>query len=68
MLETGDDSGIALDLEGAVYTAVRDSHIIAFHYLNSCWQVVRYGGKKEYDAVKAIFENPRTPTTRQAAV
>jgi len=51
MLETGDDSGIALDLEGAVYTAV-----------------VRYGGKKEYDAVKAIFENPRTPTTRQAAV
>jgi len=51
MLETGDDSGIASDLESAVYTAV-----------------VRNGGKREYDAVKAIFENPRTPTTRTAAV
>ncbi|KLO10866.1 hypothetical protein SCHPADRAFT_906524 [Schizopora paradoxa] len=51
MLETGDDSGVALDLEITTYSTA-----------------VRYGGKREYEAVKAMFENPRTPTTRQAAI
>jgi len=31
-------------------------------------QAVLYGGRKEYDAVKAIQEKPKTPTSRKAAM
>ncbi|KAL5490410.1 APE2 [Sanghuangporus weigelae] len=30
--------------------------------------VVKHGGRAEYDAVKAIFEKPKTPTMRTAAI
>jgi len=49
--ETGDDSLIIADLEGAIYVAA-----------------VRYGGRREYDIVKNIFENPRSPNARTAAI
>lgn len=50
-LKSGDDSGIASDIERATYVTA-----------------VRNGGRAEYDAVKAIFEKPKTPTTKTAAV
>jgi aminopeptidase 2 len=29
---------------------------------------VKYGGRKEYDAVRAIYEKPKTPTSKKAAM
>jgi len=31
-------------------------------------QAVKFGGQKEYDAVKAIWKNPPTPSVKVAAL
>jgi aminopeptidase 2 len=64
-VETGDDSKIPADLQMAIFSTVCSS---------VCWfnlfhlQAVLYGGRREYDAVMAIQENPKTPTSSRAAM
>ncbi|KAE9406413.1 hypothetical protein BT96DRAFT_963515 [Gymnopus androsaceus JB14] len=52
-MKTGDDSVIPADLQNAIYEAV---------------SAVAYGGREEFNAVKAIYEKGATPTSRIAAM
>jgi hypothetical protein len=72
-METGDDSKIAADLVDIVYVMV--CHCFGDSFFGVCvlmavrdMQAVKHGGRKEYDAVRAIYEKSKTPTSRTAAM
>ena len=69
-MKTGDDSKIPADLQRVIF-AVVCSNFKPILYANahlSPSQAVRHGGTEEYDAVVQIYDKPRTPTSRVAAM
>lgn len=66
--ESGDDSCIPPDLMNVIYWTVRSRILPLFCELTKGAQAVEGGGRKEYDAVKAIAVKPQTPQMGIAAM
>jgi len=69
-MKTGDDSKIPADLQRVIFAVVcLKFQLILCANVHLCLsQAVRHGGKEEYDAVVQIYDKPRTPTSRVAAM
>jgi aminopeptidase 2 len=68
--ESGDESVVKeLQRRFAKFVETGDDSYIPPDLLKITYTVaVKYGGRKEYDAIKAIQEKPKTPSARMAAI
>ncbi|TFK50212.1 hypothetical protein OE88DRAFT_1736470 [Heliocybe sulcata] len=68
---TGKDQGVVEELRGRFkhYLDTGDDSKIPADLVRQIYRVaVRYGGRKEYDAMREIYQKPKTPTASQAAI
>lgn len=68
-MKTGDDSRIPADLQRVTFSTVcLRSPGYPELLIETGLQVVRHGGRAEYNAIVAIHDKPPTPTARVAAM
>lgn len=68
-MKTGDDSRIPADLQRATFSTVISMLFERCQNTDQLGvQVVRRGGRAEYNAIVGIYDKPSTPTARVAAM